>query len=261
MWYDTCMKNYPLRVRFSKDIIAEILLPPKQIGRVLILLGGAPSMPSKPDVMRFWAEKGYTCVLPRLRGTWESGGEFLAQDPVLDIFDIVNEITSKNFVGIQTIAEPLEKKMLKLKVKTIFVLGASFGGTGAVLASQHPKVKKVVALAPVIDWSFDAPLEPFECFQEFTRLAFGDAYRGKASSWKKMQQNKIFSPLKDTKKVTGKKVLIIHAGDDDVVLIDPVYSFIRDTGAALVEPKRGGHFGLNDTRKKKFSEIIIKHFN
>jgi dipeptidyl aminopeptidase/acylaminoacyl peptidase len=248
--------SYPLRTRFAKDIVAEVLFPPKQTGKVLILLTGAPSMPSKPDVMNFFASKGYVCILPRLRGTWESGGEFLKNCPSKDILDIIDEITSKNFKGITTLEEPQDKKLHKVSVKNIYVIGGSFGGTGALLASSHPKVKKVVALAPVIDWSVDSPSEPFEFFQKFTEYAFGGAYRGKISNWKKMQTNKIYSPLASSSTLRGDKILILHAEDDDVVPIDPVYSFIRDTNAELREYKKGGHLGLNDTRKAKYYKVI-----
>jgi esterase/lipase len=252
------MKEYPLRTRFNKDIVAEVLFPKKQTGKILILLSGAPSMPSKPDVMSFFASKGYLCILPRLRGTWESDGEFLKECPSKDILDIVDELTSKSFKGISTLEEPLESKLHKVVVKSIYVLGASFGGTGALLASAHPKVKKVVALAPVIDWSVESPEEPFEFFVDFTRFAFGGAYRGKTANWRKLYANKMYSPINPSLKLVGEKILILHAQDDDVVPIDPVYSFLRDTNAELKEYKKGGHLGLNDSRRPKYYKEIEK---
>ena len=248
------MRAHTIRTRFKKDIISEVGLPDKQTGRVLILIGGLPSIPSKPDVLKFWVSAGYVCVFPRFRGTWESGGEFLKRDPVLDVFDIVDEmVSSKSILNLYT------GETEKIKVSSIYVVGGSFGGTGALLASAHPKVKKVVALSPVIDWSIDSEAEPFEFFQRFTKNAFGEAYRSKASSWKKLQHNKIYSPIQKGVKIIGEKILIVHAENDSVVPIDPVYSFVRDTNSELVEMKKGGHFGLNDTRKKKFTNIIIKH--
>ncbi len=250
------MKEYPLRTRFAKDIVAEVLLPQKQTGKILILLSGAPSLPSKSDVMSYYSAKGYVCILPRLRGTWESDGEFLKDCPSKDIFDIVDELTSKSFSGLLTLAEPLDKKIIKLKVKDIYVLGASFGGTGALLLSAHPRVKKVVALAPVIDWTVDAPDEPFEFFAKFVAFAFGGAYRARPASWKKLRLNKIYSPVNSAGTLTGHKILILHAMDDEVVPIDPVYSFLRDTNAELKEYRTGGHLSLNDSRRARFSKVI-----
>lgn len=250
----------PLRTRFAKDIVAEVTMPAKQTGNILILLSGVPSSPNKPDMLDFWTKKGYTCILPRLRGTWESDGEFLKDSPEEDVFDIVNELTSKNFKGIKTIEEPFVETIHKIKVKSIYIVGASFGGTGAVLASSHKKVKKVVALAPVLDWSVDSPDEPFEFFEKFTAFAFGGAYRAKAISWKKMQQNKLYSPVAVSNKLPGEKICILHAQDDCVVPIDPLYSFVRDTNCNFKEYKTGGHVGLNESRKLKYYKEIEKFF-
>lgn len=251
------MKKYPIRTRFCTDIVAEMMLPQKQTGKVLLLLGGLPSMPSKPDVLEFFSSKGYTCILPRYRGTWESGGEFLKESPHVDILDIVNEISEKKWGGVLDL---YTGELMKIKVSNIYIIGGSFGGTAALLASSHPKVKKVIALAPVIDWSIDSIDEPFDFFYTYTRAAFGDAYRGKESGWKKMQHNKIYAPVAVGGTLPGDKILILHAADDTVVPIDPVYSFLRDSNASFIEYKKGGHLGLNDSRKAKQYKEIERFF-
>jgi dipeptidyl aminopeptidase/acylaminoacyl peptidase len=248
------MKIYPIRTRFAKEIVAEVLFPEKQTGKVVILLGGMPALPGKPDVMKFFATQGFVAIVPRFRGTWESGGEFLKNEPVSDIFDIVNEITAKNYKGVY---DSFTDTYTRLRSTKIFVVGGSFGGTGAVLASAHPKVRKVVALSPVIDWSYDSIDEPFSFFETFVPYAFGEAYRYKKGALRRLYKNEIYSPLKDTEKCIGKKILIIHTQDDGVVSIDPVYSFVRDTNAQLVELRRGGHLGLSDTRRARFSKVIL----
>jgi cephalosporin-C deacetylase-like acetyl esterase len=35
----------------------------------------------------------------------------------------------------------------------LFVIGGSFGGAAAILASLDPRVTKVIANCPVVDWS------------------------------------------------------------------------------------------------------------
>jgi pimeloyl-ACP methyl ester carboxylesterase len=251
------MKTYPIRTRFCKDIVAEVKLPAKQTGNILILLGGMPSMPDQSDVLDFFAGKGYVAILPRLRGTWESGGEFLKQSPHIDILDIVDEMTSTKFAGV---FDAYNEKVVSIKVKNIYVIGGSFGGTGAVLMSQHKKVKKVIALAPVIDWSVDGDAEPFDFFYRFTAFAFGDAYRANQSGWKKMKANKFYAPVTVGDKLPGEKILILHAVDDSVVPIDPVYSFLRDSNASFIEYKKGGHLGLSDSCKAKYYKEIQRFF-
>jgi esterase/lipase len=252
--------KYHIRTRLCKDIVAEVALPTvknSKAGRVLILLGGAPSMPSKPEVLNFWASKGYTCILPRFRGTWESDGEFLKYSPHLDVLDIVNEISERGWGGALDL---YTGELVKIKVSSIYIIGGSFGGTAALLCSGHKKVKKVVALAPGIDWLYDSIDEPFSVFKTYTRDAFGSAYRAKATSWNKLQNNSMYAPVTVAKELPGDKILILHAADDTVVSIDPVYSFVRDSGAALVEYKRGGHLGLSTSRKAKYYKVIDSFF-
>jgi dipeptidyl aminopeptidase/acylaminoacyl peptidase len=253
------MKHH-IRTRLCKDIVVEVAIPSvknSKAGRVLILLGGAPSTSSKPEVLNFWASKGYICILPRFRGTWESDGEFLKESPHIDVLDIIQEITAAGWKGITDVRTG---ELLKLKAKSIYIIGGSFGGTAALLCSSHKKVKKVVALAPGIDWSYDSIDEPFSVFKTYTQQAFGSAYRAKATSWNKLQNNSMYAPVTVAKELPGNKILILHALDDTVVSIDPVYSFVRDSGAALVEYKRGGHMGLNTSRKAKYYKKIESFF-
>ena len=245
--------THPIRTRFSKDIVAEIILPDKQTGNIIIFLSGAPSLPSKPEVLKFYKSKGYTCFLPRMRGTWESSGEFLKKSPHLDVFDIVDEVTSEKFTGI---VDSYTSTVVKLKVKKIYVIGASFGGAGALLVSEHKKIKKVIALSPVVDWSIESSLEPFDFLYNFTKFAFGGSYRGKKTSWMKLKENKIYSPIKNTKKLVGKKILILHAKDDDIVPFEPSIMLANEIGARIKIYKNGGHFGLGEAKKTKYYKEI-----
>jgi esterase/lipase len=252
------MKTYPIRTRFAKEIVAEVMIPEKQTGKVLIILGGMPSIPSKPETLEYFCKKGFLSIMPRYRGTWESEGVFLKNDPVQDIFDIVDEISSTSFSGVYN---SFTNTINKVRINKIYVLGGSFGGTGALLASRHTKVRKVVALAPVIDWTYDSSAEPFSFFERFVPYAFGDAYRYKKDALKKLYANKIYSPLKDTSLCVGKKILIIHSKSDHVVAIDPVYSFIRDTEAELFEVRGDEHFGPSDATRVKFAKRVLAFLN
>src|SRR6204780_4152717 len=109
------------RTRFQRDIVTEFL-PPARAGkmqRVIIVCDGMPSMPRKQPLAEFLCGKGYWVFYPRYRGAWERDGEFMERSPHLDI---------------------------------LAVIGGSFGGGGANLASLDPRVKKVIANCPVVDW-------------------------------------------------------------------------------------------------------------
>ncbi|MEP7162355.1 MAG: alpha/beta hydrolase, partial [Candidatus Moraniibacteriota bacterium] len=88
-------KNYPIRTRFAKDIVAEVFFPERQEGRVVIFCSGAPGLSSKRELFQFLSDKGYTSIHPRYRGTWESDGEFLKRSPHQDILDVIDELIQK----------------------------------------------------------------------------------------------------------------------------------------------------------------------
>jgi len=143
------------RTRFSKDIVAEVLFPVRQTGKVAIMAIGAPSAPYKKETLRFLASHGYVVIFPRYRGTWESEGNFLEKSPAKDIEDVVTELAKKR--AVYDIATR-EKKLIR--VSAVHLFGGSFGGPAVLLNTWQPIVKKVIALSPVIDWSKRGRMNP-----------------------------------------------------------------------------------------------------
>lgn len=228
---------HPIRTRFAKDIVAEVMLPERQQGKVAIICIGAPSSPYKKDHFRFLASQGYVVVCPRYRGTWESEGGFLEKSPAQDIHDVINDLAKhKNIFDLST------GKIVSIKVKAVHLFGSSFGGPAVLLNSHLPIVKKAIALSPVIDWKAEGESEPFDFFVRFMREGFGGAYRTRhKDDWKKLIETDFYNPIAHTKNIDGKKVFIIHAKDDTVVPCEPVIPFIEQTGASYYLKPHGGH--------------------
>ena len=111
---------------------------------------------------------------PRYRGAWESDGEFLRRSPHEDILDVVDELPN----GLVEIAFG---RNFPLAPDQIFVIGGSFGGAAAILASLDSRVSKVVASCPVTDWTILDHSEEVETsnknYASYIREAFGNAYR------------------------------------------------------------------------------------
>ncbi len=111
---------------------------------------------------------------PRYRGAWESGGEFLARSPHLDILDVVGGLATE-------FRELAFGRRFRLAVNEVFVIGGSFGGAAAILASLDSRVKKVVANCPVVDWAILPREEKKETsnpsYAAYIREAFGNGYR------------------------------------------------------------------------------------
>lgn len=244
-----------IRTRFTKDIVAEVVFPKQQTGKVAILAIGAPSSSSKKERIAFLANQGYVAIFPRYRGTWESDGWFLSKSPAQDIRDVIQELEKK-----KQITNIATGEKLAVKITQVHLFGGSFGGPAVLLNTDLPIVKKVIACAPVIDWSKDGVDEPFDSFVRYSQEGYGGMYRTKdKKDWQKLVKSDFYNPISHTKSIVGKKVFILHAKDDTNVPHNPVIPFAEKVGASYYLKPIGGH-GINMThgflwkKIKKFLE-------
>lgn len=226
------------RTRIKNEIVSEFLPPVKPSRRVIILCEGMPSYPYKKDLMIAMAQKGYWVFLPRYRGTWESGGSFLKKSPHQDILDVINQLP-KGFPNLW------DGKIQKIKNPIVYLIGSSFGGPAALLASKHKNVKRVVALSPVIDWTKESKIEPLDWLARFTKKAFGNGYRFSQKDWNKLKPGKFYNPAGQLGLIDAKKVFIIHSEDDEIVDTKSVKDFAKKIGCKILLLKKGGHLSFS----------------
>jgi len=242
------------RTRFKKEIVAEFL-PPVRVGRkqrVIVLCDGMPSIPRKSGLMSFLAGKGFWVFYPRYRGAWESGGEFLAKSPHVDILDVIDELPK----GVRDVTFG---RRFALSPDEIFVIGGSFGGAAAILASLDARVKKVIANCPVVDWSILAKSEKAETsnpnYAGYIREAFGNAYRLSDRNWNKLKSGTFYNPSHHVGEIDPLKVMMFHAKDDPYVPYRSVERFAKSTGVALKLFARGGHLSTERIVRKEWAGI------
>ncbi len=240
---------YPLRTRFKKEIIAEFLPPHPQAGRasrrrggpsknkVLILCSGMPSVPSKGPLIEFLAKKGYWVLYPRYRGTWESGGRFLKYPLDKDVLDIIDELP-------RGLKDAYSGKKYRIERPEIYLVGSSFGGPAAILASRDQRVKKAILVSSIVDWTVPSRLERLNWIWKFWREAFGEAIRFDKKDWDKLKKGNFYNPVRHIHEIDGRKLFFIHAKDDRVVTYGPIEKFAKKIGAKLLPLTKGGHFGL-----------------
>jgi len=190
--------------------------------------------------MDFLARRGFWSVFIRYRGTWESGGSFLSRPPHRDALDVIAALPR----GFSDVWEGVRRE---LRPSATYVIGASFGGTAAVMASLDPSVTKAVALAPVIDWTKEGKggTESPEFLFRVIREGYGGAYRFSRANFDRLLAGGFFDPWTERDRVDPSKLLIIHAKDDTVTSHDVSARFGRYTGCAFVSRKRGGHLSLS----------------
>jgi len=242
------------RTRFQKQIVAEFL-PPTRITKrhkVIILCDGMPSLPRKQPLSEFLAQEGYWVVYPRYRGAWESDGVFLARSPHLDILDVLGELPN----GLHDAAFG---KRFPLSPSEIFIIGGSFGGPSAILCSLDPRVTRVIANCPVVDWSILSASEHAETsnpnYVAYIREAFGHGYRLTEKNWSKLRTGTFYNPIHHVREIDPAKIMMFHAQDDPYVPWRTVARFARQTGARLKLLKRGGHISTVGTVRRYWPQI------
>jgi len=242
------------RTRVKKGIVVEFLPPASRSRRekVILLCDGMPSIPRKQGLASFLSEKGYWVFYPRYRGAWESGGQFLARSPHLDILEVIDALE-------KPIVEVTFGKRFKVKSDDIFVIGGSFGGAAAILCSLDLRVSKVVANCPVVDWSILPHSERAETsnpsYVAYIREAFGNAYRVSAKNWDKLRSGTFYNPAHHIVQITANKILMFHAKDDPYVPYSSIRRFAEKTGVTLKSFARGGHIGTEYIVRRYWKQI------
>ncbi|TGL63432.1 alpha/beta hydrolase family protein [Leptospira sarikeiensis] len=244
------------RIRFKKEIVCEFLPPEtkKSGNKVIILCDGMPSVPKKQKLAEFLSSKEYWVFYPRYRGAWESDGIFLQKSPHLDILDIVQELSET-----KEIVENSFYKKFKISAKEFFVIGGSFGGAVALLSSLDPRVKKVIANCPVVDWALLPEEEKTETanpnYVDYIKDTFGNAYRLPEKNWKKLYSGKFFNPSFYSEKMDPSKIRIFHAEDDPYIPYKIVQEFSQRTKISLKLFKKGGHLSTDSIVRKQWNTI------
>lgn len=242
------------RTRFKNEIVAEFLPAsrPREKQRLIILCDGMPSIPRKQRLAEFLSGKGFWVIYPRYRGTWESGGEFLAKSPHEDILDIIDEFP----IALEEIAFG---RRFCLSPHQVFVIGGSFGGAAAILLSLDPRITRCVANCPVVDWAILRRSEKAETskknYAEYIREAFGNGYRISDENWAKLRRGTFYNPWYHRKEIDGSKVMMFHAKDDPNVPYERTRKFAEITGIELKSLQRGGHISTEYIIRKYWREI------
>ena len=242
------------RTRFKNGILAEFLPPqkPAKRERLIILCDGMPSVPRKQPLAKFLAGKGFWVFYPRYRGAWESDGIFLDHSPHQDILSIIDQARR----GVTEIAFG---RSFKPDPQQVFVIGGSFGGAAALLASIDSRVDKVIANCPVVDWSILRSSEKTETsnrsYVAYIKQGFGEGYRLTEANWRKLYSGKFFNPLAHAHEIDPAKVMMFHAKDDPHVPWKSVENFAKLTGARLKLFSRGGHMKTEIVIQRHWTEI------
>ena len=247
------MDGFPLRTRFKDDIVTEFLPPLHPSNKVIIFANGAPGYPNvSKRFLDYLARLGYWTFIPRYRGTWESDGYFFERPLDEDILDVVSGLED-SFIDFWSGAS------FKVHNPEVYLIGGSTGGAGVIWASRDPRVKKAVALSPVVDWrKQEETAEPLNLMSEYIPKAFGQGYRAKQDVWKKLAAGGFYNPVEVKDEIDGSKLMIIHGTHDFVVHFPPAEEFAKNVGARFLPLPYKGHMGAGSVRHPRIWKHVYR---
>jgi alpha-beta hydrolase superfamily lysophospholipase len=230
-------------------IIAEFLEPKHPSNKVAFVCDGLPSLPSKKPLVKWLSKLGFWTFHIRYRGAWESEGRFLDHDPSEDVLEVLTNL-SKGFTSIWDNAE------FQITPEKVVVVGSSLGGTTALMASLDKRVDKVVALAPVIDWTDETGEEPMDWLEQLLIKGWPEAFRFDHEDWMRLTRGEFFQPQAVQDKFDAAKMFVIHAQDDTVVSIGPTRDFVEKIGCKHKFLRRGDHLSSSRVLKWPLSRSV-----
>lgn len=248
---------------FIKDINCNFSLPiHKNRRKVVIICPGLPSSPENFEIMEWLSKNGYYCIHPKYSGTWESYGNFLRKSPVKDILRVINFIKRNKYLY-----DCYNEKRIPLHFTDFILVGSSFGGSVALVAGSKAKeINKIIAIAPIVDFSQhrknkNLEEQDLERLFKFIRKAYGRAYILKLSDYRKLIQGKVdINPIDYIDKLKSKKIIIIHGTKDRVVSIKRTKDFfkkIESQNKKFYELKNKEHLSLSKLDRKILRRIFF----
>lgn len=237
--------SHLLRTRIANEIVAEVGIPERPNGKLIILLDGMPSLPQQGTQIRFLMKHRYSVIHPRYRGSWESSGKFLNISPEQDVIDILDSLSGD-------FNSAWDGEVFQIPHDEVIIICSSFGGPAGLLSARDSRVSKVIAFSPVVDWadwSKNSPEEPFYEFKEFVKAGFGEGYRIPEGNLEKLKTGEFYNPSGHIEEIPGEKIFIIHAEDDRVVIPGPTLEFAKVTKSKILTLKKGGHVGRGLLKK------------
>ncbi len=226
---------------------------PSKISEAIILCDGLPTAPRQKETLEFLASQGYLVIYPRYKGTWESGGIFLQEDPSKDIIEIAE------FVKKGIFKELFNDLIFSFKINKIFIIGTSFGGSIALSTAGSPIVDTIVACSPVVsfkNFNKNNDEQDLKKIGEFIQKAFRNAYRMNIGGWGQLLSGEIIDPAKylgKNRKV--KKICIFQSEKDPTVNYKYVQDFANELNLSFNLLKGDTHFSLSSIKNILIDKI------
>jgi len=166
-----------------------------------VLLHGLPGIELNHDIALALRDRGWNCLIFHYRGCGGSGGPYGVQTLVADVRAAVDELSS----GRHPQVDP----------DRLVLIGHSMGGWAAVReAAWDPRVKAVAAVCAAADPGA-LPFADPQTAREITDFLQGITAESFIEQWRALDAGQSASRL--AARITPRPLLVIHAGDDEIV--------------------------------------------
>jgi len=233
------------------DIIFEFSLP-QEAKYALILCDGLPSVPKQKELIAFLISKNIAVFYPRYKGTWESGGTFLAESPARDIAELATLIKQGN------VTELYSQKTFKLK-GPIHALGSSFGGSVALALADNKDISKIVALSPIIDFKShndNNNEQDLYALKNFIHDAFGFGYRFDEQSWDELLQGKVFNPPQTIDSERANDIAVAYGISDTEIDYKKITGYASRNSIRSFSTENIGHLSFSKIPESLWEKIL-----
>ncbi|MEI7512838.1 MAG: alpha/beta hydrolase [Candidatus Uhrbacteria bacterium] len=222
--------------------IGDFLLAESKPKGIIILCEGMPALPERADLMNRFCRNGYHVFLPRYQGTWENSGTFLKHSPAKEIRELCKAIN-----------DSIQPSSKRIRSTHFILIGTSFGGSVAIDAADHPSVRRVIALSPVIDFALMPDLKTLGThLKEF----YPGAYRFEQKDWNKLLNGKLIQPLLKLSSPTRKKIQIILGGKDTTISPEQIKLLPITVQKQILTYPAVGHISFSKITEPIFNEIL-----
>ncbi len=134
------LKSYYGRIFFE-------FLVHKNPSDTILVLEGFPSEAEHKKQIEFLYDQGYNVFWPHYPGTYQSEGEFLDKNPVLELSDFIDELKKGEAINLWDMSK------INFKTNKLFLFGSSFSGAICGGLANKRKFDGIVLFSPLWDFS------------------------------------------------------------------------------------------------------------
>lgn len=209
------------------DIFCEIIVN-QSFKKTIIYCPGLPDLPKDSKyLLELSMNFGYNIVYPRYRGSYESYGIFLENNPSNDILDIINYFNSTN-----EFQEHYNLDIINLELGEVTLLASSFGAIVALDVAKKSNNINLVLVSGMIEID-DRIEKELKFLGNFLERSYKNVYRINLNNLLSMKEK--FYPDTFHTRDLDSKVVFIHGKKDSLIPIENITKKINGFDLELIE--------------------------